>query len=234
MWLTSGTAMHSERAFPSEQQLRKVNPQRPRSRIAIGDIHGDRVWYDPSHLGQHGRIGDIGRTVDKVTYDSLTVRERECLRLARDLPTKEIARALQLAPNTVDTYIRRATEKLGTNRRQAARLVAEFEACPQGMVSQFSRLSDTGGTADQEGTDRLLPSVRQPDAVREERVSFDFDIAQDQHVQADFEARQGGTKYVPAAFWVMAIAALIMLLIIGSVPMADSMGKIGSLIYSKH
>lgn len=190
--------------------------------------------------GQHDRFAPetifvLRSDVNQTLYDSLTVRERECLRLARDFPTKEIARLTGLAPNTVDTYIRRATEKLNVNRRQAARLVADFEACTQGVVSQSLRLSEISETADEEIAERSLPPVRQPMEVREERVSFDFGTVS--HLLPGVERVDQKERVGPAAppvFWIIAVAVLTMFLIIGSVPMADSMGKIGRLIYSNH
>jgi len=51
----------------------------------------------------------------------LTRRERECLELvARHWRTKEIARQLDLAPDTVDEYVRSAVRKLGAPDRAAA------------------------------------------------------------------------------------------------------------------
>jgi DNA-binding CsgD family transcriptional regulator len=59
----------------------------------------------------------------------LAENHRACLRLvARGMSSKEIAKELNLAPQTVDTYIKTTIARLGvSNRREAARHVAEFE-----------------------------------------------------------------------------------------------------------
>jgi DNA-binding CsgD family transcriptional regulator len=56
-------------------------------------------------------------------FPRLTPRERECLRLvAQHMHSKEIGRALDLSPFTVDKYIESACERLGVkSRREAAR-----------------------------------------------------------------------------------------------------------------
>lgn len=139
-----------------------------------------------------------------------------------------------LAPNTVDTYIRRATEKLNVNRRQTARFLADFEARTQKVVSQLPRLSDIFEPVDEEIAERSLPPVCQPTKVREERVSFDFaTLPHRLPVERDDQNERVG-KAVPPVFWIIAVAVLTMFLVIGSVPMADSMGKIGRLIYSNY
>ena len=173
--------------------------------------------------------------MDQSTYDSLTPRELECLRLARDRPTKEIARLTALAPNTVDTYIRRATEKVGVNRRQAARLVAEHETCPPPSISQFSRLSDGPLADDPVLAEGPLSSFRPPAFVREDRSPFDFGdtLPRGDGVGFDDPSDQR-TPIVRSVFWIVAIAVLVMLLVIGSVPMAENMGRIGKLLYPHH
>lgn len=75
--------------------------------------------------------------MDRISYDSLSPRELDCLRLVGEgLETKQIAVRLTaiddagrtLTPDTVDKYIKSAMRKLGCSRRKdAARLVAEHE-----------------------------------------------------------------------------------------------------------
>jgi len=67
---------------------------------------------------------------NEAAFTSLTPREIECLRLVgRHLQTKEIARALNLSPHTVNTYIKSACDRLGVaNRREAARRLLAYEA----------------------------------------------------------------------------------------------------------
>ncbi|MBX3480334.1 MAG: helix-turn-helix transcriptional regulator [Caulobacter sp.] len=62
-------------------------------------------------------------------FESLTPRERECLRLvARHHRSKEIARLLNISKSTVDKHIDRARERLGSaDRRAAALALIEWE-----------------------------------------------------------------------------------------------------------
>lgn len=59
----------------------------------------------------------------------LSERQRECLRLVGEgFRSKEIGPRLDLAPSSVDTYIKAAVAKLGvSDRREAARVLAKFE-----------------------------------------------------------------------------------------------------------
>lgn len=56
-------------------------------------------------------------------FDRLTPRECQCLLMVRDLKSSEdIARALNIRPGTVNTYIRDAVVKLGARDRRHAAL----------------------------------------------------------------------------------------------------------------
>lgn len=58
----------------------------------------------------------------------LSPREAQIVRLAAEGHTnKEIGQMLFISPHTVDSFIRRAHNKLGTNRRIT--LVRSFERC---------------------------------------------------------------------------------------------------------
>jgi DNA-binding CsgD family transcriptional regulator len=61
---------------------------------------------------------------------SLSESQKGCLRLvAQGMSSKEIAIAVKLTPQTVDTYIKTAMSRLGvSNRREAARLLTDWEA----------------------------------------------------------------------------------------------------------
>jgi DNA-binding CsgD family transcriptional regulator len=63
------------------------------------------------------------------TGDSLSEGQKACLRLvAQGMSSKEIAKALDLKPQTVDTYLKGSMSRLGaTNRRDAARMLAAAE-----------------------------------------------------------------------------------------------------------
>lgn len=68
---------------------------------------------------------------DEVTklISKLTQFERKCLELvSKGLASKEIAREVNLSPNTVDAYLRSATSKLGVRSRfMAAQMVLAAE-----------------------------------------------------------------------------------------------------------
>ncbi|HEY0013722.1 MAG TPA: LuxR C-terminal-related transcriptional regulator [Allosphingosinicella sp.] len=61
---------------------------------------------------------------------SLSEGQKACLRLvAQGMSSKEIAKALDLTPQTVDTYLKASMARLGaSNRRDAARMLAAEEA----------------------------------------------------------------------------------------------------------
>jgi DNA-binding CsgD family transcriptional regulator len=75
----------------------------------------------------------MDRGMDPTRIPQLSKRHRECLRLVRDLGgSKDIAIALGITKNTVDSYLREAVAILGaSNRRQAALGFAQFEASQQ-------------------------------------------------------------------------------------------------------
>lgn len=69
--------------------------------------------------------------VDRLTL--LTPKERDCLRLVMERhSSKQIARQLGISSTSVDTYVRRAREKLGLKDRYAAARL--LEAWQQGEV----------------------------------------------------------------------------------------------------
>lgn len=78
--------------------------------------------------------------------DQLTARQRDCLRLVmQHLPSKEIARALAISPNTVDQHLRAAMTVLGaTSRVSAAKFLAahEAETPPQPLTSPSLRMAE--------------------------------------------------------------------------------------------
>src|SRR5215217_5142793 len=91
-------------------------------------------------------------------FPRLTPRERECLRLvAQHMHSKEIGRALDLSPFTVDKYIESACERLGVrSRREAARMFLELagEPYPNGSGNELLGLA---------GTPESPPSGREED-----------------------------------------------------------------------
>jgi len=78
-------------------------------------------------------MGDNGDD-DRTGFESLTARERECLRLvARHHQSKEIARLLNISKSTVDKHIDRARERLGAADRRAAALALATHEMSMGI-----------------------------------------------------------------------------------------------------
>lgn len=93
---------------------------------------------------------ETGRRIAK-----LSPVERRCLELvAKGLTSKDIGRAMDLSPNTVDTYLKSATKKLRVNKRSlAAHMVinAPSPATPK-LVSQNWGVPDDSNLADKEAS----------------------------------------------------------------------------------
>ena len=112
---------------------------------------------------------------------ALPESQRACLRLvARGHKTKEIARALGLTPNTVDTYLRAAIREMGAaSRFDAARRFAAFEAEAHGACeppSQHLRYQpesfDRGPIPDIYGASPEAGGGALPNVVRENLGEF--------------------------------------------------------------
>lgn len=88
--------------------------------------------------------------MDKIL--GLSEQQKACLRLVhRGLRTKEIAPIVQLAPASIDTYIRQAMIQLGTrDRREAARMLVEFEATDGRPVAPPVEAENAAGNRDPE------------------------------------------------------------------------------------
>ncbi|MDH2132771.1 helix-turn-helix transcriptional regulator [Sphingobium yanoikuyae] len=98
-------------------------------------------------------------------FDRLTPRECQCLLMVRDLKSSEdIARALNIRPGTVNTYIRDAVVKLGArDRRHAALLYAEHLAriVPPSTTSAPEKIGgDLIGLADQADPAAAVPHAQ--------------------------------------------------------------------------
>ena len=76
----------------------------------------------------------------------LTPRERECLRLAGSMTSKDIARHLGISPHTVDERIAAAVKKLGaSDRRAAARLLQGHEGAAALQLEDPAPSGEAGG-----------------------------------------------------------------------------------------
>jgi len=93
--------------------------------------------------------------------NQLTDTQQTCLRLvARNLSSKEIAIETGLSPQTVDQYLSKAATILGaSNRREAARLLADWESAPfnksefkPDTIASGKKSRSMGAHADIEGT----------------------------------------------------------------------------------
>lgn len=97
---------------------------------------------------------------------TLSEGQKACLRLvAQGMSSKEIAKALGLTPQTVDTYLKTSMARLGvSSRREAARILVASELSPN-LGSPSAGLADAGQRTDQmatTGTTGWLSWVRPP------------------------------------------------------------------------
>jgi DNA-binding CsgD family transcriptional regulator len=97
---------------------------------------------------------------------TLSEGQKACLRLvAQGMSSKEIAKALDLTPQTVDTYVKASMARLGaSNRREAARMLVAEEGS-QKLGSPSAALADAAPRHDQAaatGSTGRLSWVRPP------------------------------------------------------------------------
>lgn len=81
---------------------------------------------------------------------NLSEGQKACLRLvAQGMSSKEIAKALGLTPQTVDTYVKTSMARLGaSNRRDAARMLLAAEASRK-SGSPTTGLADSAAEAEE-------------------------------------------------------------------------------------
>jgi DNA-binding CsgD family transcriptional regulator len=81
------------------------------------------------YLGHIGFNFQAHTQLDQQEIDSLTDRQKDCLRLVgRGFTSKEIGRLLDLSPSTVDNHVNIAVQVLkAPNRGSAARALAQME-----------------------------------------------------------------------------------------------------------
>lgn len=87
---------------------------------AIRSVHQGGVYLDPSLAGKlvHSYLHRTKGGGDRTSYDNLTEREKEVLRLLGEGRTnQEIATMLCLSPNTVQTHRSRIMDKLNFQSR---------------------------------------------------------------------------------------------------------------------
>lgn len=114
--------------------------------------------------------------MDTSKFDTLTARQLECLRLvSRDCDSSAISRILDIAPNTVDSHLKTAMAKLGTNSRfAAARALAELESRHHSLVTS-PQVSDAAPPV---GTDDVfyVHTDVEPDPVSVQESHTPFDV----------------------------------------------------------
>jgi DNA-binding CsgD family transcriptional regulator len=114
--------------------------------LAFSGHHAQTAGSERTGEQSLGRVALRVEGIRMEQIDRLTSRQRDCLRLVmQHCPSKEIARALAISPNTVDQHIRAAMTILGApNRVSAARLLAahEVETHPQPLTSPSSGIAE--------------------------------------------------------------------------------------------
>lgn len=115
----------------------------------------------------------------------LTERELEVMRLvARNRGSDEIARALNISTETVQTHIKRARAKVGGIDRYAlANAVAEWEGRPQSIGTPELGIEPAAFTLPSTGVSNGETRRFEPEALREERAVFDIGEDQSSQVQ---------------------------------------------------
>ncbi|MCT2398848.1 helix-turn-helix domain-containing protein [Novosphingobium mangrovi (ex Huang et al. 2023)] len=159
--------------------------------------------------------------------ESLTTRQIEVLDLLiMHRTTKEIARALSIAPNTVDQRISAVRDKWGTtNRKETARRYAQLlEACGKTTYG-FSRVDAARQDVDE--SDRDLPV--EPVFILSDASAFgrrpEWDEDKDVGLKGleAFDAKFGRTGRIVAVF----VLALIMAMTLASsLAIADILGRL--------
>ncbi|WP_443486828.1 LuxR C-terminal-related transcriptional regulator [Novosphingobium aerophilum] len=159
--------------------------------------------------------------------ENLTAKQVEVLDLlAMHRTTKEIARELRIAPNTVDQRIAAVRDKWGTvNRKDTARLYARLvELCGKSTYD-FSRIDAGGGEGDDDEQDLPIdpvfvlsdarPMARHPDR-------FDTRMPEPVGLEA-FDAKFGRVGRVAAVF---VLALMMAVTLAATLAIAQALGKL--------
>lgn len=166
-------------------------------------------------------------------FERLTPRQRECLRLVRELQsTKQIAATLGIRPGTVNGYLDEAVAVLGASDRRSAAL--EFHAYEQSSPGKLGGESirfepnNPIGPRSEPGSDALTSA---PNRVQETRVEFEV-IPERQAIRpSPLPWSQGGNRndltLAQRGFWVIAIALAIIVAFGSFVAAFEAIGRIG-------
>jgi PAS domain S-box-containing protein len=119
-------------------------------RVAMLDRHGERIDVEISSVplvdghqivGVFGQFADVGDEPSESPPSHLTPRQSEVLRLLqRGASTEQIARELQLSPETVRNHVRHLLRALGVRTRLEAVAVARRTERYEG-ASELARQS---------------------------------------------------------------------------------------------
>lgn len=154
--------------------------------------------------------------MDSDTYESLSNRERECLRLVATGHTSgEIARVLEISNTTVDDYVMKARRKMGNlPRRTAARLLVDHEQPPQSLRDEPLGVFPCPQV---EPVDVTQQPTGMLDHVNEQRPTFVFDVTE------PLPAADGGSRdHLETLKIVAVIAALLALVLVAAPAIYDS------------
>jgi DNA-binding CsgD family transcriptional regulator len=169
--------------------------------------------------------------MDQATYESLTDRQRECLRLvARDRDSKEIARLLGKSPETVNAHIKASLAKLSyPSRFVAARELAAFEERHPWLVNQPRGIANERLISDQQPVDYAVRSERTSPAFRDGQAVFAMPTADPLPAWID---GQGGstTGALRRLTLAAALTVLLALAIVAAVPMSDAFERLADLL----
>lgn len=166
-------------------------------------------------------------------FERLTPRQRECLRLVRDLQsTKQIAATLGIRPGTVNGYLDDAVAVLGAqDRRNAALEFANYERLdPEKFGGDSNRFEHDSSGDPTFGAGRVGQAATQ-NRVQEERVPFEVIPERSVPRQSQLPWSQGGSRneltLSQRAFWVIAIALAIMMVFGSFIAAFEGISRIG-------
>ena len=170
--------------------------------------------------------------MDSSTYDSLTAKEKECLRLvSNERKSAVIADQLGIAVSTVETHLMSARRKLGgVSRFVAARLLQEHEAGHQPSTSQPMPMADGLPEAQTSRPAASAATEERSLVLGEEILAFDHG--------SGTPSQQGapkGRRYDLSSLNRVALIAFTLLALaiagIAAVPLSDAVQRVARTIF---
>lgn len=172
-------------------------------------------------------------------FERLTPRQRECLRLVRDLQsTKQIAITLGIKPATVNGYLDDAVALLGARDRRAAALAfADFEkSSPENIRGESIRfeLNIRPDPSSALGNEEPLTSAS---PMREDRVEFDPRVSGPTSRRSSRPWSVGGMRndltMTERLLWCLAIATAMLVAFGSLVGTFEAISRIGWAMHSR-